>query len=349
MMGLIKPPMAEGFFCPPTADAVAPAPAPAAGASAPAASQQAAEQPPPGVGLKRKLSRIDDHQQIERETMYWMQEFDANQRLGNTDVDQVLDDLFEAIDAADLTEVDGAFIRTLVKKLVQPILDRYEKEDNERLRMPKGTHAVCNLGAEWSSGIIQAVNEPNPQMPWLMLPYVIHLDPPVSRLISAPEDSNGTIRPEVCFGQNAADGLMFTLACLPVQQKSKSVPRRFVVGERVACLIEDSVDDPQGTVWAAGTVSEVDVNMEKNVSDLLPERDFPFGVPPAPYRVALDKGCSVLVHKDEHWLVRDLAYQTEGPCHCVGPSRRPVERIERQQHGDKWVTIDHTTRKVRPG
>ena len=33
-----------------------------------------------------------------------------------------------------------------------------------------------------------------------------------------------------------------------------------------------------------------------------------------PYRVAMDSGATVLVHQDEHWLVRDLTI----PC-------RPVE------------------------
>jgi len=28
--------------------------------------------------------------------------------------------------------------------------------------------------------------------------------------------------------------------------------------------------------------------------------------------VRLDTGCDVLVHRDEHWLVRDLALQREG-------------------------------------
>ena len=33
---------------------------------------------------------------------------------------------------------------------------------------------------------------------------------------------------------------------------------------------------------------------------------------PSPNQVRLDTGCDVLVHRDEHWLVRDLALQREG-------------------------------------
>ena len=279
--------------------------------------------------------------------MYWVQEFDSQQDLANADIDQILDDLFVAIDAAELTEVDADFIKTLVSKLVKPILEQYALKGAQELRFQKGSHTVCNLGPTWMSGHVQAVNEPDAQQAWVKLPYVVFLNEPLSRLISAPNDTNDTIMAEVCFGQSAEEGLAFTLMCLPLQHKP--VPRRFSVGERVACLIEESVPDPQGTVWAAGTVSEVEVSMEKAAKDHLPQRQWPFGVPVAPYRVSMDKGFSVLVHKDEHWLVRDLAYQKEFEGTCDGKGvTKPVERLEKQQNGGKWVHVDHMTRKVRP-
>ena len=65
-----------------------------------------------------------------------------------------------------------------------------------------------------------------------------------------------------------------------------------------------------------------------------------------PYRVRLDGGAEVLAHRDEHWLVRDLALQAEGPCQAAygAPS---VRRIEKRRRGDGWEAVDHSTRKVR--
>ena len=307
---------------------------------------------PQDVTQTSKMSVVDDRDEIENETMYWVQEFDAQQDLENEDMFQVLEDVFVAIDAAELAEVEPNFIQVLVGKLVQPMVAEVARLAAEQLRFQKGSHTVCNLGTgEWVSGSIQAVNEPTPVKPWIKIPYVVYLDPPVGKLIAAPVDANDTIRPEVCFGQSS-DSLEFTLMCLPAQHKSES--RRFSVGERVACLIEDSVPDPQGTVWAAGTINEVDVSMETAAQKLvegsrMAPREWPLGVTAAPYRVQMDKGFSVLVHKDEHWLVRDLAYQLEGPCDAKGRPHIPLERFQKQQQGDTWVHVDHMTRNVRPG
>ena len=261
---------------------------------------------------------------------------------------QALEDVYGAMDAAELTEVGPAFIQVLVPKLVKPLLDRHEEEEALKLRFGKGSHVLCNMGDMWMCGSVQGVNVPDPQQAWVTYPYVMQLDPPHSRLISAPSDNNDTIRPEVCFGQDS-DGPMFTLMSLPhVANTQKAFPRRFNIGERVACLIEDAIPDPQGSVWAAGTVTEVDINMEEAVAQYVPYRNWPAGVPLVPYRVQLDKGCSVLVQKDEHWLVRDLVYQPEGPCDAKGPTRCKCTRIQTQQHGDSLISVDHMTRKTRP-
>ena len=54
-----------------------------------------------------------------------------------------MDDLFVAIDAAELTEVDADFIKTLVSKLVKPILEQYALKGAQELRFQKGSHTVC--------------------------------------------------------------------------------------------------------------------------------------------------------------------------------------------------------------
>jgi len=45
----------------------------------------------------------------------------------------------------------------------------------------------------------------------------------------------------------------------------------------------------------------------------MPHRDWAGAAGTVPYRVQLDSGRKVLVHRDEPWLVRDLALQPEGP------------------------------------
>ena len=67
-----------------------------------------------------------------------------------------------------------------------------------------------------------------------------------------------------------------------------------------------------------------------------------------PYRVQLDGGCEVLVHRDEHWLIRDLALQPAPASRQAPGGVRCLSRIERRQCGDRWEAVDHTTRRVRP-
>ena len=80
-----------------------------------------------------------------------------------------------------------------------------------------------------------------------------------------------------------------------------------------------------------------------------------------PYRVELDSGGKVLVHRDEHWLVRDLALQPAGPRQLPPDAAAEqqqkkgtvaamsVVRIERRHKGDyTFEAVDHQTRRVRP-
>ena len=49
----------------------------------------------------------------------------------------------------------------------------------------------------------------------------------------------------------------------------------------------------------------------------------------------------MLVHRDEHWLVRDLALQPAG-------QRYAPKRIEKRKAADEgWEMVDHMTRKAR--
>ena len=72
---------------------------------------------------------------------------------------------------------------------------------------------------------------------------------------------------------------------------------RFAAGERVACAVEDESNDY--SVWAAGTVLEVDCSIEKDAAALLPDREWAGDAGRVPYVVELDSGGKVLVHNVE--------------------------------------------------
>ena len=66
-----------------------------------------------------------------------------------------------------------------------------------------------------------------------------------------------------------------------------------------------------------------------------------------PYRVDLDNGKKVIVHRDEHWLVRDLALQEAGPRQGATGTRQLKRLVRRRLDDDTWELIDHETRRVR--
>ena len=225
-----------------------------------------------------------------------------------------------------------ARVRVMVHAILFPVTLRYAKLDR----------VVCRIGGArgWAAGSVQALNEEDPSDPTgqTNLPYVVKIDPPDSRLVSVPKDTNEYVRAEICFGQR--DGaLWFTRMCLPKAVRKgamkRSRPRRFAVGDRVACAVEDASDDY--TDWAAGTVLAVDhvVEGEDGVSGGF-----------AAYQVKLDSGGQVLVHVDEHWLVRSLALQPVGP-RVAADGTRFVQRLSKRRTEDGRIHIDHMTCKVR--
>ena len=108
---------------------------------------------------------------------------------------------------------------------------------------------------------------------------------------------------------------------------------RFKAGDRVACAVEDATD--AYTVWAAGTVLDVGYSLEAEAAELWPSRDWTGGAGIVPYRVELDNGSKVIVHRDEHWLVRDLALQPEGLRQAADGSRnmKRVVKLVRKKFG----------------
>ena len=230
-----------------------------------------------------------------------------------------------------LIDADRAYIKSRVRAMCEYIL----QPPPER-RFAKLERVMCNIGRPrgWAPGSVQAINEDDPSdvTGQTRLAYVVKIDPPDSRLVSVPQDNNACVRAEVCFGQRAG-ALWFTRMCLPKALRrgaQRASARRFGVGERVACAVEDSEDSY--TEWAAGTVEAVDHHVED-------EDGVRGGL--CPYRVLLDSGSTVLAHADEHWLVRDLALQPAG-------QRYAPKRIEKRKAADEgWEMVDHMTRKAR--
>jgi hypothetical protein len=61
-----------------------------------------------------------------------------------------------------------------------------------------------------------------------------------------------------------------------------------------------------------GTVVEMDFNMESEGRYRLPHINWAGVATRVPYRVKLDCGSNIIVHRDEHFLIRDLALQAPG-------------------------------------
>ena len=63
--------------------------------------------------------------------------------------------------------------------------------------------------------------------------------------------------------------------------------------------------------------------------------------------MALDAGRTVLAHRDEHWLIRDLELQAPGPRQGQGGVRALAKFITRRTAEGTWEKVDHGTRKIR--
>jgi len=237
------------------------------------------------------------------------------------------DEKRSALDENDLAYIQKT-VRTMVSKAFA-LPPRFKKLDR----------VVCRIGGTrgWAAGTVQALNEEDPSDPTgqSVLPYVVKIDPPNSRLVSVSKDDHNLVRAEVCFGQRAG-AIWFTRMCLPkAVRKGSQRSRRFGVHDRVACAVEDATDDY--TDWAAGTVLEVDHCVEGLGG-------IEGGV--VPYKVMLDNGYTVLAHVDEHWLVRDLELQAPGP-RVAADGTRSLTRITKRKASNGWEMVDHMTRKVR--
>ena len=259
---------------------------------------------------------------------------DPNDEVSGDDVKDIQVEVLSAVfgcmkreNRSAVEDDDREFIRNKVVSMCWNYLHPPDK-----LRFAKLDRVVCNIGRlrKWAPGSVQSINEEDPSDPTgqSRLPYVVKIDPPESRLISVPKDTNDYVRAEVCFG---ADARSFTRMCLPkaIRRGSQRMQRRFGEGDRVACAVDDATSNY--TNWAAGTVLALD--------HLVEDVD---GVPGgrAPYEVRLDSGPSVLVHADEHWLVRDLALQPAGPRNAEDGTRC-IQRISKRKTADGWENVDH--------
>ena len=142
----------------------------------------------------------------------------------------------------------------------------------------------------------------------------------------------------------AGRALPFTLFCMPPKPRAAKRPSQSATASRA---VEDESDD--FTVWAAGTVVAVDYSVAADAEALVPQREWTGAAAVVPYRIELDiSRVAVLVHKDEHWLVRDLALQAAGPRQAADGSRC-LARLEKRQRvgGGGWEVVDHATRHVR--
>jgi len=272
---------------------------------------------------------------------------DANQLLPFVDYDSILQTVTDEVAArlaSDrrmiLDAGDRALIVSKVETMVQECLERPTK-----LRFEKFDRVVCRIGGErgWAPGTIQSLNEEDPSDPTgqSKLPYVVKLDPPVGRLISVPHDRGSVCLAEVCFGVNAhPEDLGLTLRCKPQRDTQR---RRFGAGDRVACAVEHG----DYSAWAAGKVVDVDYDVEPDATQAGVRWSWTAGAGVVPYRVLLDSGAHVFVHRDVHWLIRDLTLQPPGPRQAEGGVRELKRLVKRRRSDAEWELIDHATRKVR--
>lgn len=278
---------------------------------------------------EEQMLSYDDYDEIKRsvsDEVFLLLLNEGRSKLTNTDV--------KGIRGKVMAQVDECLTRP-------PVKSRYELRDR----------LVCRIGGAvgWAAGTIQSLDEPDPsdQSGRTILPYVVKLDAPISKLISVPRDTNDTCFTEVCFGQNP-DAILFALKCKP-QRKAQN--GRFAVGDRVTCAVADATGDY--TVWAPGQVCDVNYDVETEATALGLRWNWANRAGIMPYRVLLDSGLHVLVHRDEHWLLRDLALQPAAPRQAQDGSRN-LKRLVKRRHCDaegsetgQWELIDHATRRVR--
>lgn len=250
---------------------------------------------------------------------------------------------------AELGDDGRAFVEWRVGQCVCMCFEQYAAErKNTPTRFLKLERVLICVDADkntWASGSIEKINEDNPDdLQGPTFPYMVRLDAPDNRLLPVKADEYAHCRAEVCFGQRA-NALLSTFSSMPPILRGKAAARRFKAGERVAVAVEDASD--KYSDWVAGTVVDVEWSVAQDAAQLLPSRDWSGNKGVVPYRVELDSGATVLVHKDEHWLIRDLTLQTPGPRQCE--DGRCLTRLIKRHKGDyTFEAVDHGTRRVRP-
>ena len=219
-------------------------------------------------------------------------------------------------------------------------------------RFARNDRVVCRTPHGWAPGKVASIDEPNPEDERAPpLPYVVLLDPPVKRLIAVPADVSSTILPEVCFGLRQ-DGAYFARDCLLPKGRCPPV-LRFGVGDRVAVAVEDATGD--FAAWRAGRVAalwarpadprEAEAWREGDAACYAVDLDAPAEPGASGGWSSPGAGGRVLVHRDDHFLVRDLALQpAAGAPRAAGTSR--FNKRLNAAHGG-WESIDHQTRRAR--
>ena len=226
------------------------------------------------------------------------------------------------LDAEDL-----AFIRRRIAFMILELENPEDLESCQSRRFQKMERVVCHVGGgRWAPGYVQGVADEEPSE--VQHPYIVKVDKPLNVLVSVPQDNNLTVRAEVCFSDPE-----LTRVCLPQEKPNRL---RFTISDRVACAVEDSTGNLSD--WAAGTVRVVKHPLEAC------ENKAP---PLVPYCVRLDSGSDVFVHRDEHWLIRDLSLQPEGPRQAQDGTRCLERFTKRQREDGAWESIDHSTRRMR--
>lgn len=307
-------------------------------------------------GTPEKAPPHDDRRSVEKAINAAIKECDPETLLRPHHVLEIVEAIshhilhvLEEENRTDIGDDGRAFIEWRTGQCVCMCFEQYAAERKQQpTRFLKMERVLIRIDADtnsWASGSIEKLNEDNPDdLRGPTFPYVVRLDAPDSRLLPVKADDSTQCRAEVCFGQRA-DGFLSTLSSMPPIPRGKASVRRFKAGERVAVAVEDATD--KYSDWVAGTVVDVDYSVAEKAATLLPSRDWSGNKGVVPYRVELDSGGSVLVHKDEHWLLRDLELQTAGPRQCE--DGRCLSRLIKRHKGDyTFEAIDHGTRRVRP-
>ena len=212
-------------------------------------------------------------------------------------------------------------------------------------RFARNDRVVCRTPHGWAPGKVASIDEPNPEDERAPpLPKDVLHHPPVKRLIAVPADVSSTILPEVCFGLRQ-DGAYFTRDCLVPKGRCPPV-LRFGVGDRVAVAVEDATGDFAASARGPRRRAVARPADPREAEAWRGRR--------ARYAVDLDAlaepgasggwsspgaGGRVLVHRDDQFLVRDLALQpAAGAPRAAGTSR--FNKRLNAAHGG-WESIDH--------